>query len=131
MATVRVVCGIILKEGRILVAQRSESMRIPLKWEFPGGKLLESETEEDCLHRELNEELNITVQIIKRLKPVFFSYPDLDLELIPFFAKYKGGALRLIEHRDIRLLHKEELSRLDWAEADLGVVSQLHDLQLD
>jgi 8-oxo-dGTP diphosphatase len=131
MAIVRVACAIIVKEGRILVAQRSKSMRLPLKWEFPGGKIMESETEEECLQRELKEELNIEVQIMYRLNSVLFSYPDLHLELVPFVVKYKDGELQLIEHHDVRWLLKEELPLMDLAPADWGVVRQLDDIQFD
>lgn len=59
MNIIQVTCGIILKDGKVLVAQRSEAMSLPLKWEFPGGKIVRGESEEDCLKRELLEELNI------------------------------------------------------------------------
>ena len=47
-----VTCAIIKKGETILVAQRSETMSLPLKWEFPGGKIEEMESAENCIQRE-------------------------------------------------------------------------------
>lgn len=67
-----VACAIIIDdEGKVLAAQRSESMSLPLKWEFPGGKLSKNETAEDCIVREIQEELNISVTIIMRWRRYF------------------------------------------------------------
>ena len=65
---VHVACAIIERDGLVLVAQRSRSMRMPLKWEFPGGKIEPGEGPEACLHRELLEELGIRVTV-KRAMP--------------------------------------------------------------
>ncbi len=56
-----VTCAIILFQNKILVTQRSESMKLPLKWEFPGGKLEPGESEEACIIREIKEELNLNI----------------------------------------------------------------------
>lgn len=65
--TIDVTCAIIIKENKIFVAQRSEIMKLPLKWEFPGGKLEENESEIECIKREIKEEINIEIDVVKRL----------------------------------------------------------------
>jgi 8-oxo-dGTP diphosphatase len=62
---IKVVCGVIVDTDKVLCVQRSESMTLPLKWEFPGGKIEQGETSEECLNRELKEELNIEVSILR------------------------------------------------------------------
>src|SRR4030088_2327842 len=118
MKVIDVVCAIIWKNGKILVAQRSEKMNLPLKWEFPGGKLEVEESEEACLHRELREELNISVKILARRWESIYDYDDFRIRLIPFEVEYVSGEIELAEHRDVRTFSKEELKDLDWAPAD-------------
>lgn len=125
---VEVVCAIIVIEGKILALQRSKEMNLPLKWEFPGGKIEPNETEEECIKREILEELNIEISLGEKLKPSLYDYPNISIELIPFMATHKRGEIKLREHKKFALLTKEELSSLDWAEADLPIVKELQEL---
>lgn len=84
---IQVICAIILKDNKILVTQRSEKMSLPLKWEFPGGKLEIYENEIDCIKREIKEELNIEIEVLKRLSNSVFDYGTFKINLIPFIAK--------------------------------------------
>ncbi len=99
-------------------------MKLPLKWEFAGGKLESNETEIDCIKREVKEELNIEIQILKRLTPVTHEYYDFKIKLIPFLANYLTGDLILKEHSNFLLVRKEELLNLDWAEADIPILTE-------
>jgi 8-oxo-dGTP diphosphatase len=124
MKTIQVTCAIIRFDDKILAVQRSESMKLPLKWEFAGGKIESGESEIDCIKREIFEELNIRIKIKKRLKPVIHQYSDFEIELIPFIAEYISGELTLKEHLDFVLANKEDLHKLDWAEADLPILKE-------
>lgn len=117
-----VACAIILNKGNVLVAQRSELMSLPLKWEFPGGKIEDDETPEKCIIREIKEELNIEIEIIQKLEAKIFDYITFSIELIPFVSNYIGGELILREHKDSKWLNKEELVFLDWSPADVPVL---------
>lgn len=121
---IRVVCAIIHRENKILAVQRSEKMTLPLKWEFPGGKIEENESEVDCIKREIKEELNIDIKIKKRLTPSSHSYEDFSIELIPYISVCKSGNLTLNEHKQLLWLDKEALINLDWAEADVPIVNE-------
>lgn len=124
MGKIEVTCAIILINKKILVVQRSEKMNLPLKWEFPGGKIENGEDDEDCIKREIHEELNIKVDLISRLTPSHYNYPNFSIELIPFIAKYLDGEINLIEHKQYLLLEKEKLKGLDWAEADIPILNE-------
>ena len=124
MKIIDVTCALIAINGKTLVVQRSADMKMPLKWEFPGGKVEAGESEEECIKREIWEELNIEIEIIKRLSPSCFDYGDISIRLIPFVADYVDGEVELKEHRKYRLLDKEELRGLDWAEADVAVLEE-------
>ncbi len=117
-----VTCAIILRNDKILVAQRSASMKQALKWEFPGGKIEANETSEQCLLREIKEELNLEIEIIQQLDTHVYDYGNFSIQLMPFVCKYVSGDILLAEHIDYRWLHKAELPSLDWAPADVAVV---------
>ena len=125
MHPIKVTCAIITFQNKILAVQRSKRMSMPLKWEFPGGKIEQSETEIDCIKREIREELNIEIEVLERLAPSVFDYPTFTIELIPYRANYLSGVLQLKEHHQYLLLDKRELDSLDWAEADWAVVGEI------
>jgi len=126
-----VTCAIIVNDNKVLVAQRSEKMNLPLKWEFPGGKIEQNETAENCLKREIKEELNIEIELIRRLESQKFKYELFTINLIPFISKYLSGEIALAEHKCVKWLTKEELECLDWAPADISVLNSFLKLNND
>lgn len=124
MKTIQVTCALIQFGDKILAVQRSAHMKLPLKWEFAGGKIEPGESEVDCVKREVFEELNIHIEVKERLTPVTHTYPDFKIELIPFVAQYVSGELKLKEHANHVFLSKKELYKLDWAEADVPIVKE-------
>ncbi|MGM1055729.1 MAG: (deoxy)nucleoside triphosphate pyrophosphohydrolase [Bacteroidota bacterium] len=123
MNTLKVSCAIIEKDGLVLCAQRSEKMHLPLKWEFPGGKIEKNERPEACLKREIREELGIEIDILQQLPTFEHSYSEnFSIELFPFRCKTLSAEIHLAEHKQIKWLSLEELKDLDWAEADVPVV---------
>lgn len=118
-----VTCAIIIHESRVLVTRRSEHMSMPLKWEFPGGKVEPGESAEQCLKRELMEELNIQVDLVRKLDSQPYHYPDFSIRLIPFVAALTSGDIVLHEHCAYRWLTSDELPHVDWAAADVPVLN--------
>jgi 8-oxo-dGTP diphosphatase len=98
-------------------------MRLPLKWEFPGGKIEPGETPEVCLKRELVEELEISVIIEDGLEPVTHAYDGFTVTLYPFVCGMEAGKVVLHEHAASAWLRPADLLGLDWAEADRPVLS--------
>jgi len=120
---IKVTCALIVNEQhQVLAAQRSASMNLPLKWEFPGGKIELGETAEDCLVREIKEELNIGIEVLSELPANIHAYPTITIMLIPFVCKPISGPIVLKEHNDFKWLNKNELLALDWAEADIPIL---------
>jgi 8-oxo-dGTP diphosphatase len=120
---IKVTCAIIVdSNGLVFAAQRSEAMSLPLKWEFPGGKIEPGETAEACLIREIKEELHVDVEIVFSMPSNTHQYPNVTIQLIPFVCKITAGEVLLKEHLDFKWLYKDELLALDWAEADVAVV---------
>lgn len=125
-----VACAIIFFNDKVLVTQRSERMSQPLKWEFPGGKLENGESETDCIKREIREEINIEIEVLNKLSDSIHDYGSIKIKLIPFLARYVSGSIELSEHSNYKFLPKNELMDLDWAQADIPIVQELVTLNL-
>lgn len=122
---IEVVCGIIQNSGKVLIAQRSETMKLPLKWEFPGGKVSEGEDMKDALRREILEELNLEIEIHDALSPVEYHYPDFSIKLFPFLCRSDSRKVELAEHKQVVWERVENLEEYDWAAADVPVVREV------
>lgn len=126
MKIIPVTCAIIFHQGKVLAAKRSESMDLPGKWEFPGGKIEGGEGPEDCLIREIQEELTVQIKIIQALLSCEYSYSDeKTIRLIPFVARLESFDFHLMEHEKIAWLGKKDLFSVDWAAADLPIVHEI------
>lgn len=121
---IHVSCAIIRHKGKILICQRSSAMKLPLKWEFPGGKIEKGESKEACLVREIKEELDIAITVKSRLKEVNHAYEDFSICLYPFIASLDYGQPKALEHAQFKWVTSEELLNYDWAEADIPIVEE-------
>lgn len=119
-----VACAIIEQNGKVLAAQRSAAMHLPLKWEFPGGKIECGESPEQCLLREINEELGTTVHIMTALTPATHSYPEFTVTLYPFACTLSDSNITMCEHHALQWIEPHLLDDLDWAAADIAVVNE-------
>jgi 8-oxo-dGTP diphosphatase len=122
----RVVAALILKDGLILACQRTRHQPMPLKWEFPGGKIEEGEQPRAALHRELEEELGIDAEVGSEVARIVHEYPGGGAVELRFYEvhNYKGEIENRI-FRDMRWVKRSELTKLDFLEADLGLVKNL------
>ena len=118
MKHLHVACAIIENDGKILATQRSVSMSLPLKWEFPGGKIHADEHPDECLKRELLEELGIELAVGRSLPPITHHYATFIVTLYPYTCRIAKGEITLYEHAARCWLPPQELINLDWAEAD-------------
>jgi len=122
----RVVAALILKDDQILACQRTRHQPMPLKWEFPGGKIEEGEQPRDALRRELEEELGIEATIGNEVARIHHEYPSGGVIELRFFEvhNYLGEVENRI-FREIRWVDRSELPALDFLEADRQLVRDL------
>jgi 8-oxo-dGTP diphosphatase len=122
----RVVAALIFQNGKILVCQRTRHQVMPLKWEFPGGKIEDGEQPRDALHRELEEELGIDAVIGDEASRIVHTYPNGGSVELRFFAvhEYRGEIENKI-FKDVQWAERQELPSYDFLEADLGLVKDL------
>lgn len=122
----RVVAALIVKDGNLLVCQRTRHQTMPLKWEFPGGKIEEREQPRDALRRELEEELGILATIGDEVRRIQHEYPNGGMVELRFFVvrEYQGEIENRI-FKDIQWAQPGDLPKYDFLEADLTLVRDL------
>ena len=119
---INVTCAIIRnEEDEVLVVQKGEATDHPYKWEFPGGKVGKGETEEECIIREVKEELSMDIVICGRLPEVEHDYGHKHIRLIPFVCDTLDELPFLSEHHDFKWIATADLLKVDFSEADVPV----------
>jgi 8-oxo-dGTP diphosphatase len=119
---IEVCCAIILKDSKILAVQRGAESSHPNKWEFPGGKIQVGETAEQCICREIREELTVKVKILSRLKAFEFDYGNKQIKLIPFVCEIASGEIIMTEHQAQQWFSISDWQIIDWLEADSELI---------
>jgi 8-oxo-dGTP diphosphatase len=118
----KVTCAIIVKLGKILVVQNGSDSDHPFQWEFPGGKIKGNETAEECIKREIREELEIEINILKTMCAVQWDYGFKKIELIPFLCKIDGGDIFLTEHDQFIWSDWKYVLKMNLSEADQEII---------
>lgn len=124
MKTIRVVAAIIIENDRVFATQRGYG-EFKDGWEFPGGKIEPDETPQEAILREIKEELDTEIEVIKLLDTVEYDYPAFHLSMDCFLCRILSGDLVLKEHEAARWLTKETLNSVAWLPADLGLIPQI------
>ncbi len=123
--TIPVVGAILIKEKKILCAQRSPLTLLPLQWEFPGGKIEPGETPEEALIREIAEEMACPIYVDAFFDQTTYEYDFGIVQLNTFLCRLQKKEPILLEHHDAKWLSVSELETLDWAPADIPAVKKL------
>jgi len=122
----QVVAAIIIKDDKVLVCQRTRHQTMPLKWEFPGGKIETGEQPRDALRRELDEELGIAATVGEEVMRIRHKYKTGNSVELRFYAvrEYAGNIENRI-FKDVRWATRSELPDYDFLEADVKLVRDL------
>jgi len=123
-----VCCAIILNDKKILAVQRGPESSHPMQWEFPGGKILPGETAEQCIVREIQEELLVRIGEITQLESIDFDYGIKQIRLIPFVCKISSGEIFLTEHISMQWFRFDEWETIEWAGADRELILKNQEL---
>jgi 8-oxo-dGTP diphosphatase len=127
MKQVTVVAAVIIHNNQVLCVQRNQNKYsyISEKYEFPGGKIEAGETEIEALQREISEELDMEIQVQDKLMVVDHAYPDFALTMHTYVCASANREVVLHEHIALQWLDTSELPKLDWAAADIPIVTKL------
>ena len=127
MPPIEVAAALLFRDGKLLITQRSPGSYLAGFWEFPGGKREARETFEECLRRELEEELGIQVEVMAAVESVTHEYPEKTVHLRFFRCLLKKGEPQKLGCQDFRWVKKEELKEFDFPAADARLLTKLHD----
>ena len=121
----QVVAAIIKKDTQYLIVQRNKDKHLGLKWEFPGGKVHKNENFEEALKREIQEELNISINIHKKIAEEKYQDEKIDIVLHYYLCSQKNGIIKLNEHENLAWVEKKDFKKYDFAEGDGNILSSL------
>ncbi|WP_432370001.1 (deoxy)nucleoside triphosphate pyrophosphohydrolase [Staphylococcus chromogenes] len=119
---IAVVGAIIFDDHKVLCAQRSEKMSLPLMWEFPGGKIEKGESDIEALKREIREEMKCDLEVGEKVTTTTYEYDFAIIQLTTYRCQLKSQLPTLTEHKAIQWLDKKDLKSLTWAPADIPAV---------
>lgn len=123
-----VIAGVIVDNNKILIAKRGANEKLAGKWEFPGGKIEEGETHQECLKREINEELEVDIEVGNYVGESIYTYPNGEIKLIAYFTTIVGGDIKLSVHDVVEWITIDKIDKYDFAPADIPLVKKLKEV---
>lgn len=120
-----VTAAIIRKDMKILICQRNAGGNCAFLWEFPGGKLEDGETLENCLIRECREELSIDIVVKDVFARTTYKFPDRKIAFTFYNVELVGGKIKLNVHSDYKWVLPAELENFEFCPADTEILSKL------
>ena len=123
--TVEVAAAVIREGSRYLITQRVQGSHLAGLWEFPGGKQKPGESLEECLRRELREELGVEVEVGEKLDTVTWPYPERTVAIHFFRCALAGGTIFSREGQAVAWVPPDELSRYSFPPADTALLARL------
>ena len=126
-----VTAAVMIKDLRILIAKRKADDKLGNKWEFPGGKVEDGESPEDCLKREMKEEFQIDVSVGEYLGENVYHYRHGSIKLLAFRTHWYRGSISANYHDDFRWVTLDEISSYDFAPADIPFVEKLRSGEIE
>ena len=127
---IKVVAALIEKDGKYLIARRSTGDKNVLgKWEFPGGKVKENESEEHAIEREIKEEFEMDIKANKFLINNICEYPTKTIDLRLYECEYISGEFNLHDHSGYKFVNKEEILKYDLCPADIPLAEYVKEIK--
>ena len=122
---VEVAAGLIFRDGQLLIARRHPESHLGGLWEFPGGKREPNESFEECLRRELREELGIEIQVGERFESLTHDYPDRTVHLEFFQCQLAAGEPQALGCSEFKWIDRTGLDEQEFPAADARLLDRL------
>ncbi len=129
MKKLDIVCGIICRNHKVLIAKRGKGIHENI-WEFPGGKVEPGETREDAVIREIKEELEIDVSVDKYLISIIDEREDCILDVHAYICSYLNGDIRLQAHHEYTWINIRDVVKYNFEKADQPILDKLQEVSI-
>jgi mutator protein MutT len=126
---IEVSAALIFRDGKILITQRHTSAHLGGLWEFPGGKCEPGETFEQCLVREIQEELGIEIEVGQLLEEISHAYAEKTVRLKFFICKFISGIPQPLDCAAFKWIEKAEMAEFEFPAADARLLEKLRELE--
>ena len=121
----KVTAAIIITGNKVLIAQRAPGENLAGKWELPGGKIESGETPQECLKREIREELDVDIEVLDFFGESIYTYHSGTIKLMAFWCKWISGDFTLKVHSNLAWVNRHELDLYDFAPADIPLMEKI------
>jgi mutator protein MutT len=125
---IEVSAALIFRDGKLLITQRHAGAHLGGLWEFPGGKRETGETFEECLVREIREELGVEISVVSLFAEIFHDYPEKSVHLKFFIGKLLQGEPQPLDCAAVKWVARNELANFEFPDADAGLLERLRGL---
>lgn len=126
--TIRVVAAVVEENGRYLITQRRPNAVLPLLWEFPGGKVETSESDQGALAREMRERLGAEVTVGQLISYVSHPYEHYTVDLHLYECRLLGAGASALECHAVHAfewVRSQDFERYPFTPADEASMSKL------
>ena len=117
--------AIIIEDGKVLLARRAKGEKLAGCWEFPGGKREEDEANDECLVREIREELALHIKVLREFGVSNYEYPGGEIKLIALSCEIEGGTPTLSVHDAVEWVAVGDLLEYQLTPADVPIAKQI------
>jgi mutator protein MutT len=124
MTRIDAAIAIVCRSGQVLICQRKDDDELGGYWEFPGGKREADETLEQCLERELREELAIRARPVAQLATIEHDYPHASIRLHPFICEHESGEVQHLECQASRWIPPADLRTYRFPPANESLIEE-------
>jgi mutator protein MutT len=122
---IEVAAGLVFRDGKLLITQRKADVHLANLWEFPGGKREPGETFEQCLQRELEEELGIEAEVGILVESLTHHYPERSVQLQFFLCRWVRHEPRPIHCADLAWITFDQIDRYEFPAADARLLERV------
>ena len=128
MKVINVVCGIIYQQDKIFIARRKKGKDFVGKWEFPGGKVENEESEKEALCRELLEELGMNVIVDEKIGSNIHHYESYSIKLIAYRCKFVSATFAMTDHDQYKWVTRKILGEFNFTDADIPLIDLINSI---
>lgn len=127
MEKIAVTAAIMREQGKFLICQRAKDDELPMLWEFPGGKLEKGETLEQCIVREIMEELSLEIKVISIYEKTIYQFNQMEVHFTFFNVEIISGDIILNVHNDAKWVLAKDIKNYEFMPPDIEIAQRLSD----